>query len=86
MDTINAYNACSWEDCLAHDKGNSFNSAIQGHLLNKKNKISAVKKFASKELYNMQIMADYKEQSSQVYCENHLILKKTILKGTKFSY
>ena len=66
-------NACFWEDCLAHDKGNSFNSATQDYLLNKKNKISALKKFASKELYNMQIMADYKEQSSQVYFENHLL-------------
>ena len=66
MDTINTCNACSWKDGLAHDKGDSFKSAAQGHFLNKKNKISAMKKFASKELYNMQITADYKEQSSQV--------------------
>lgn len=57
---------------------------IQDHNSIKKNEIYSLEKLGSKELYIMQIMADYKEPSSQVYFVK--FFQKHDLSGTKFIY
>ena len=47
--------------------GNSINLAIQDHHLIKKHKILCLNKLDSKELYNIQLLANFLKPTSQAY-------------------
>ena len=52
------------------DSENSINLAIQDHHLIKKHQILCLNKLDSKELYNIQPLANFLKTTSQVYFEN----------------
>ena len=52
------------------DSENSINLAIQDHHLIKKDQIICLNKLDSKELYSIQLLANYLKPTSQAFFEN----------------
>ena len=59
-----------WIEQIFIDSGNSINLAIQDHHLIKKHQILCLNKLDSKELYNIQLLANSLKPTSQSYFEN----------------
>ena len=59
-----------WIEQLFIDPGNSTNLAIQDHPLIKNHQILCLNKLDSKELYNIHLLANFLEPTSQAYFEN----------------
>ena len=59
----------SWIEQIFIDSGNSINLAIQDHHLIKKHQILCLNKLDSKELYNVQLLANFLKPTSQAYFE-----------------
>ena len=59
-----------WIEQIFIDSGNSINLAIQDHHLIKKHQILCLNKLNSKELYNIQLLANSLKPTSQSYFEN----------------
>ena len=58
-----------WIEQIFIDSGNSINLAIQDHHLIKKHQILCLNKLDSKELYNIQLLANFLKPTSQDYFE-----------------
>ena len=56
-----------WIQQIFIDSGNSINLTIQDHHLIKKHKILCLNKLDSKELYNIQLLANFLKPTSQAY-------------------
>ena len=59
-----------WIEQIFIDSGNSINLAVQDHHLIKKYQILCLNKLHSKELYNIQLLANFLKPTSQAYFEN----------------
>ena len=59
-----------WIEQIFIDSGNSINLAIQDHHLIKKHQTLCPIKLESKELYHIQLPANFLKPTSQVYFEN----------------
>ena len=59
-----------WIEQIFIGSGNSINLAIQDHHLTKKHQIVDLNKLDSKELYNIQLLANFLKPTSQAYFEN----------------
>ena len=59
-----------WIEQIFIDSGNSINLAIHEHHLIKKHQTLCLNKLDSKELYNIQLLANFLKPNSQVYFEN----------------
>ena len=59
-----------WIEQIFIDSGNSISLAIQDHHLIKKHQILCLNKLDSKELYNIQLLANSLKPTSQSYFEN----------------
>ena len=61
-----------WIEQIFIDSGNSINLAIQDHHLIKIHQILCLNKLDSKELYNIQLLANFLKPTSQAYFEKNL--------------